>query len=79
MLQPTNTDQRPIVAVRDGRDGPVTCAACGCRLQAVGPAGAQAWFHFAPIGGRDARGCRVQCADLAHDLAGRAASVVVLA
>jgi hypothetical protein len=61
--------------VRDDRsDAPVTCASCGCRLQAVGPAGAQAWFHFNPIGGRDARGCRVVCADQAHDASGAASA-----
>ena len=31
-----------------------------------------AWFHFNPLGGRDARGCRVDCADAAHDVTGRA-------
>ena len=29
-----------------------------------------AWFHFNPLGGRDARGCRVECVDAAHDVAG---------
>ncbi len=56
----------------DASRGPVTCAACGCRLEAVGPAGASAWKHFNPIAGRDARGCRIDCADLPHDAAGRA-------
>ena len=60
-------------AVRDGRDAPVTCAACGCRLASTG----EAWFHFNPISGRDARGCRVACADAAHDPAGRAIAIPV--
>jgi hypothetical protein len=55
------------------KTGPVTCAACGCRLEASAD-GRQAWFHFAPMGGRDARGCRVACADSVHDAAGRAAA-----
>ena len=45
---------------------PVTCAACGCRLTENG----DAWFHFNPLAGRDARGCRVGCADAAHDVDG---------
>lgn len=53
-------------AVRDGRDAPVTCAACGCRLESTG----EAFYHFNPISGRDARGCRIACADAAHDVAG---------
>jgi hypothetical protein len=36
-----------------------------------------AWFHFNPLAGRDARGCRVSCADAAHDTTGRAISVTV--
>jgi len=77
MLHPSESLRSPL-AVRDGRDAPVTCAACGCRLQAVGPEGAEAWFHFGPIAGRDARGCRVDCADMAHDVTGLA-SLPVLA
>ena len=56
--------------------GPVTCALCGCRLttEVTDPAelGATTWTHFSPLGGRDARGCRVACVDLPHDAAGRA-------
>jgi hypothetical protein len=55
----------------DLHGGPVTCSACGCRLQRA-EGGREAWFHFAPLGGRDARGCRVVCADAAHDAHGRA-------
>jgi hypothetical protein len=61
------------LAVRDGAGAPVTCASCGCRLAQTG----EAWFHFNPIGGRDARGCRVACADAAHDATGRAVSIAV--
>ena len=53
------------------RQGPITCAMCGCRLvaeermhadgESAGP-----WRHFEGQVGRDARGCRVACADLAH-------------
>ncbi len=51
--------------------GPVTCALCGCRLTSAA-AEADVWTHFSPLGGRDARGCRVACVDLPHDAAGRA-------
>ncbi len=73
MLHPSDNDlQRPL-AVRDGRPAPVTCASCGCRLVVTG----EAWFHFNPLGGRDARGCRVSCADSAHDTAGRPIGIAV--
>jgi hypothetical protein len=52
--------------------GPVTCIACGCRLTTAGGASPGAWAHFSPLGGRDARGCRVACVDLPHDASGRA-------
>jgi hypothetical protein len=58
--------------------GPVTCASCGCRLQPVGPSDAAAFFHFGSMGGRDARGCRVDCADLAHDASGQPAPMAAL-
>jgi hypothetical protein len=67
MLHPSDRDFRRILAVRDGHAAPVTCASCGCRLVVAGEVG----FHFGPLGGRDARGCRVTCADAAHDLTGR--------
>ncbi len=73
MIHPPDPMIRAPFAVRDGRGAPVTCEGCGCRLQAVGHPGAEAWFHFNPLGGRDARGCRVGCADAAHDAAGRPA------
>ena len=71
MLHPSDPELRRPLAVRGGQGAPVTCAACGCRLAAAG----EAWFHFNPLGGRDARGCRVACADAAHDTTGRAISV----
>jgi hypothetical protein len=62
----------PSRAVREGQLAPVTCEACGCRLEAVGT-DAVAWFHFGRISGRDARGDRVACIDAAHDAGGHAA------
>ena len=55
-----------------GRIGPVTCATCGCRLERLVSSGGQGWYHFSPMGGRDARGCRVPCVAEAHDAAGEA-------
>jgi len=72
MLHPSESETRPL-AVRDGRAAPVTCAACGCRLTRS----ADGYAHFNPLGGRDARGCRVACVDAAHDSRGRALAVVV--
>jgi hypothetical protein len=77
MIHPEDTGLSHPLAVRDGRDAPVTCAACGCRLQGVGPRGNEAWFHFRPIAGRDARGDRVDCADAAHDALGNPVAVLV--
>ncbi len=51
--------------------GPVTCAACGCRLQADSTIDPAVWTHFSPLGGRDARGCTVDCVNLPHDASGR--------
>jgi len=73
MLHPSDPELRRPTAVRGGQGAPVTCAACGCRLAATG----DTWFHFNPLGGRDARGCRIACADAAHDATGRAISVNV--
>lgn len=77
MIHPDDTGSSGPLAVRDARQAPVTCAACGCRLQGVGPDGNQAWFHFRPIAGRDARGDRVDCADAAHDALGRPVAILV--
>ena len=76
MIHPNDTELHHPLAVRDGRDAPVTCATRGCRLQGIGPEGTEAWFHFRPLGGRDARGCRVPCVDAAHDAAGQPALVL---
>ena len=54
----------------------VTCASCGCRLEGIGPEGNEAWFHYRSLGGRDARGDRVDCVDAAHDATGRPALVL---
>jgi hypothetical protein len=73
VLHPSDPKPTHPLAVRGGHGAPVTCAACGCRLAASG----DAWFHFNPLGGRDARGCRVGCADAAHDATGRPVSIAV--
>ncbi len=73
MLHRSDTELHHPLAVRGGASAPVTCASCGCRLSASG----EAWFHFNPLGGRDARGCRVACADAAHDAAGHPISVAI--
>lgn len=72
MIQPSDPEVHA-TAVRDGRLAPVTCAACGCRLAESG----DAWFHFNPLAGRDARGCRIDCADAAHDASGVPIAVAV--
>jgi hypothetical protein len=68
MIHPTDNHTSRPLAVRDGQGAPVTCAACGCRLEA---ADGGTYLHFGRFGGRDARGCRVDCAELAHDRSGR--------
>ena len=59
-------------AVRDGYIVAVTCAACGCRLEASGTADDAPWFHFGRMGGRDARGDNPGCVDAPHDRSGQA-------
>ena len=72
MIHPSESEIRRTSAVRDGREaGDVR----GLRLSPDGAG--EAFFHFNPIGGRDARGCRVACADAAHDAAGRPIAVAV--
>lgn len=68
MIHPSDSEQFLPVAVRDGQGAPVTCAACGCRLEGGREEG---WRHFNPLGGRDARGCRIACADRVHGADGR--------
>jgi len=58
-------------AVREGQLVPVTCAACGCRLEASGTADEAPWFHFGRLGGRDARGDNPPCVEAPHDRTGR--------
>jgi hypothetical protein len=68
MIHPTdNTAARPL-AVRDGQGAPVTCATCGCRLETLDDG---TYLHFGRLGGRDARGCRIDCAETEHDALGR--------
>jgi hypothetical protein len=67
-----NPQPRRLRAVRDGQIVPVTCAACGCRLEPSGTADAAPWFHFFRLGGRDARGCRPACVEAPHDRSGQA-------
>jgi len=50
-------------SVRDGRLAPVTCVACGCRLERHAD---DTWWHFSPHDERDARGCIVACAEQPH-------------
>ena len=73
MIHSTDPDAKPIGAVRDGHVAPVTCIACGCRLSQSG----EAFFHFNPLGGRDARGCSVTCVGAAHDVTGRPIAIPV--
>lgn len=65
-------DTSGIIDATEIFNGPVTCSACGCRLQHSAANGIEAWFHFAPMGGKDARGDRIACADAPHDSRGRA-------
>lgn len=51
--------------------GPVTCEACGCRLEASSGARDGEYRHFGGgLDGRDARGCTVECVGLVHDATG---------
>ena len=68
MIHPSQNQTPLFRAVRDGQDGPVVCAACGCRLQAEDDG---SFVHFGRFAGRDARGCRVGCVDIPHDPAGQ--------
>ena len=48
--------------------GPVTCAACGCRLVGLSGLLDGAYRHFPSMkSGQDARGCRTECVDALHD------------
>ena len=53
--------------------GPVTCAACGCRLIGLTGLLDGAYRHFPSMKpGQDARGCTTACVDALHDHEGRA-------
>ncbi len=67
MFRPVDAESS---SLRRGRT-PVTCVACGCRLEAATGARDGEYRHFQPFGGRDARGCRVDCVTLVHDATGR--------
>jgi hypothetical protein len=60
-------------SVRDGRLAPVTCVACGCRLERHDD---DSWWHFRGRGDRDARGCIVACAEQPHYAPGGIAAVL---
>ncbi|HTS14653.1 MAG TPA: hypothetical protein VMH24_03230 [Candidatus Sulfotelmatobacter sp.] len=75
MIQPSGSPA-PVRGVRDGQQVPVTCAVCGCRLQGSTLAGETTWHHFSPMAGRDARGCRIACADAPHDASGQPVAYV---
>ena len=62
----------------DGRHGPVTCLACGCRLTPVeGYVEGTAWRHFpGQTPWHDARGCRPRCAAEIHGRDGRVLEVL---
>jgi hypothetical protein len=60
------------ISARDAA-GPVTCAACGCRLVGLSGLLDGAYRHFPSMkSGQDARGCRTDCVDSLHDRDGRA-------
>jgi hypothetical protein len=63
--------QAPESGVTSGARTPVTCVACGCRLEPATGARDGEYHHFRPFDGRDARGCRVACVGLVHDATGR--------
>ena len=53
--------------------GPVTCAACGCRMVGLTGLLDGAYRHYPSMKpGQDARGCRPLCVDALHDHEGRA-------
>lgn len=68
MIHPTENHTAIHRSVRGGHAAPVVCRACGCRLEAVD---ASRFLHYGRLGGRDARGCRVDCAEREHDVLGR--------
>jgi len=73
MIHPSEKQPARLRAVRDGQVGPVVCASCGCRLEHIED---YQFVHFGRFAGRDARGCRVACVELAHDAYGQPAAVL---
>lgn len=48
--------------------GPVTCAACGCRLNGLTGLLDGTYRHYSSMTvGQDARGCKPACVDALHD------------
>ena len=68
MIHPTDNHTVVHHAGRGGQGAPVTCNACGCRLESSGDG---RFLHYGRLGGRDARGCRIDCAEREHDVLGR--------
>jgi hypothetical protein len=68
MIHPTNKHPVRFAAVRNGQSAPVVCTTCGCRLEGFDDG---SFLHFGRLGGKDARGCRIDCAELTHDALGR--------
>jgi len=68
MIHPTDNQPASPRSVRGGQGAPVVCSACGCRLESASDG---RFFHYGRLGGRDARGCRVSCAESEHDVLGR--------
>jgi hypothetical protein len=75
-MHPSDSKHLTFRSVRDGQGAPVTCALCGCRLEYASTSEPSTWFHFGRFAGRDARGCRVSCVEMAHDVRGLAAAAV---
>ena len=68
MIHPTDNRTVSLRSVRGGQGAPVVCGTCGCRLEAADNG---RFLHFGRLGGRDARGCRIDCAEAEHDVLGR--------
>ncbi len=52
--------------------GPITCAACGCRMTETYIGDRRAWQHFSSLhADQDARGCRPTCVGMLHGRDGR--------
>jgi hypothetical protein len=71
-------DQLYSTYLGERQGGPVTCAVCGCRLNAVAGLEGTAWRHFQLVPDRDARGCRPACLEELHGADGRVLPVAAL-